>query len=302
MPNIVYSYIIKSLEYNKLQNQTIEYFGLTNIFINAKQDTPFYKKLLKKELSKKENIILNDFIRRYEDYYFDETEIYKYEKQIKLIDKLAEEETNVNIKRAIIKRKEKYIIVKTDKQKYLHNLATRFSNSTKLVWIGKVKDSLNKHKNDEDVISYVIEKYVNNENNKDKIIYHNLKKSKEDLNYEQRQRNIKWIENNKERYKELHKNWCKENADKMNEYVKKYLYYKKLKPWSKDEVKEKEQNVIDIISDNNKKQSINLMCKMIIEDKQNHIIIKKVIKELQQETYFKRSISSRLSYLKKIKY
>jgi hypothetical protein len=39
---------------------------------------------------------------------------------------------------------------------------------------------------------------------------------------------------------------------------------------------------------------------MIIEDKQNHIIIKKVIKELQQQDYLSGvSISHRLSYLKK---
>jgi len=297
MPNVVYSYRIKSNDYNKLQPYT-EYYGLCDIYINANPDTPFFKKLAKIERQKKENLILNDFMRRYDDYYFKEEDKHLYDRQMKIIDKEIEDEPDINKKRDIEKRKMKYIFVKTEKQLFLYNLAKKY-NDTTLEWIGKVKDSLDKHKNDDCVIKGVIERYINGEENKNKIIYHNLNKTTEEIKNDRSRLNKLWRTKNPEKHKENKIKWAKKNPDKMNEYQKKSLYFKKLSPLTKEEVIKIEKKVEDIMANNHKKEAVNKLCEMIIEDKQNHIIIKKVIKELQQQDYFKQSLSTKLTNLKK---
>ena len=299
MPNCVYGYVIYSDEYNSFHNVKAEYFGLTDIFINAKPKTKFWNSLIKNEKLKKEQMILNDFIRRYDEYYFKEEDKHLYDKAIKLIDKLVEEEQDINNKRVIEKRKLKYIMVKTDKQNYLYNLAKKYYNSIKFEWVGIISDSINKHKNDDIIIKYITERYINGEQNKNKIIYHNLKRTTEEIKQDRSNRSKLWRDNNQEKYKETQKKWKQENNDKAVGYVKKSLYYKKLLPLTKDDVREIEQKIINIIKDNNKKDAIQLMSEMIIDNKQNHIIIKKVIKELEY-TELSKSISNRLTYLKKI--
>ena len=295
MPNVVYSYTIKSNFYNKSHSYT-EYYGLCDIFINAKANTPFFKKLAKMERQKKEKAILSDFIKRYEDYYFKEEDKHLYERQMKILDKQIENEPEN--KEAIEKRKLKYIFVKTEKQKFLYNLAKKYDD-VEFVWKARVKDSIGKKKNDDCILKYVMENYINADENKNKIIYHTLKKTEEEIKDDRTRRTMDWIKKNPEKHKELKKNWAKENADKMNEYKKKSLYFKKLLPLTKEEVIEIEKKVEDIMANNRKKDAVNKLCEMIIEDKQNHIIIKKVIKELQQQDYFKQSISTKLTNLKK---
>jgi len=295
MPNVVYSYIIKSYDYNSTYPYT-EYYGLCDIFINAKADTPFFKKLAKMERQKKQKAILSDFIKRYDDYYFKEEDKHLYERQMKILDKQIEDEPEN--KEAIEKRKLKYTFVKTEKQQFLYNLAKKYDD-VEIVWKSQVKDSVGKKKNDDSIVKFVMENYINADKNKNKIIYHNLKKTTEEIKNENIKRAVEWNSKNQEKHKELKKDWAKKNADKMNEYNKKSLYFKKLLPLTKEEVIEIEKKVEDIMANNRKKDAVNKLCEMIIEDKQNHIIIKKVIKELQQQDYFKQSISTKLSNLKK---
>jgi hypothetical protein len=298
MPNVVYGYTIKSNFYNKSHSYT-EYYGLCDIFINAKANTPFFKKLAKTERQKKEKAILSDFIRRYDEYYFKEEDKHLYERQMKIIDKEIENEPDINNKRAIEKRKLKYIFVKTEKQQFLYNLAKKYDDDVEIEWKPRVKGSIGKKKNDDCVIKGVIERYINADENKNKIIYHNLNKTTEEIKNDRIKRAMEWNSKNPEKHKELKKNWAKKNAHKINEYNKKSLYFKKLLPLTKEEVIEIEKKVEDIMGNNCKKDAVNKLCEMIIEDKQNHIIIKKVIKELQQQDYFKQSISTKLTNLKK---
>jgi hypothetical protein len=298
MPNVVYAYVIKSNEYNALNNTNTEYFGLTDMYINAKPNTQFYNKLLKDQKLKKEETILNDFIRRYDDYYFKQEDKHLYDRAIKLIDELVEDEADINNKRIIEKRKLKYIMVKTDKQLFLYNLAKKYTNSIILNWVGVVKDSIDKHKNDDCVIKSVTERYINDKKNKDKIIYHNIKKTTEEIKQDRLNSNKLWRKNNPEKHKEHQKKWKQKNNDKAVGYVKKCLYYKKLQPLTKEEVREIEEEIKNIIETNNKKDSIHLLCEMIIDNKQNHIIIKKVLKEIEYNELCK-PISNRLTYLKK---
>ncbi len=298
MPNCVYGYIIYSNEYNAFNNKHVEYFGLTDMYINFKPNNKFWNKLINEEKIKKEKMILNDFITRYADHYFKEEDKHLYDKEIKLIDKLVKAEPDVNNKRTIEKRKLKYIMIKTDKQKFLYNLTKNYTNSIKLEWIGIVKDSIDKHKADDSVIKGITERYINGEQNKDKIIYHNLKKTTEEIKQDKVYRAKLWRESNPEKFKETQKKWKQENNDKSVGYVKKSLYYKKLLPYTKDDVIELEKKIINIIKYNNKKDSTQLLCEMIIDNKQNHIIIKKVIKDIEY-TELSKSISNRLTYLKK---
>jgi len=299
MPNVVYSYTIKSNVYNKSHSFT-EYFGLCDIYINAKADTPFFKKLAKIERQKKENLILTDFMRRYDDYYFKEEDKNLYERQMKIIDKEIENEPDINKKREIEKRKMKYIFVKTDKQQFLYNLAKKYSD-VDFEWKSRVRGSVGKYKNDDDIVKYVIDTYINADENKSKIIYHNLKKTDEELKDDRTRRTTEWILKNPEKHKDLKKNWEKKNPEKRNEYNKKSLYFKKLLPLTKEEVIEIEEKVENIMGNYRKKDAVNKLCDMIIEDKQNHIIIKKMIKQLKQQDYFKQSLSTKLTNLKKIK-
>ena len=144
-----------------------------------------------------------------------------------------------------------------------------------------------------------METYINSDENKDKIIYHNLKKTEEEIKNDRTRRTTEWIEKNPEKHKAHVKKWSKENTDKRNEYNKKSLYYKKLSPLSKEEVIKIEKKVEEIMGNYRKKDAVNKLCEMIIEDKLNHIIIKKMIRELQQQDYFKQSISTKLTNLKK---
>jgi len=299
MPNCVYGYIIYSDEYNAVNNQQVEYVGLTDMYINANPKTKFWNKLLTEEKIKKEEMILNDFITRYACHYFKEEDKHLYNKEMKLINKLVEAETDVNNKRTIEKRKLKYIIIKTDKQKFLYNITKKYLHNIKLKWIGLVHDSIDKYKNDDSIIKGITERYINGEQNKNKIIYHNIKKTTEEIKQDKIYRAKLWRENNQEKFKEAQKIWKQENKDKAVGYVKKSLYYKKLLPYTKEEVREIEEKIITIIKDNSKKDSVQLMCEMIIDNKQNHIIIKKVIKDIEYDVLGK-SISNRLTYLKKI--
>jgi hypothetical protein len=271
---------------------------LCDIFINAKADTPFFKKLAKKERQKKEQLILNDFMRRYDDYYFKEEDKHLYDRQMKIIDKEIADEPDINKKREIEKRKMKYIFVKTEKQQFLYNLAKKYSD-VDFEWKSRVKGSVGKYKNDDCIVKYVMETYINADENKHKIIYHSLKKTEEELKNYRYEKNKEWRRKNPEKHKEQVKKWVKENTDKQNEYNKKSLYFKKLLPLTKEEVIEIEKKVENIMGCHRKKDAVNLLCQMIIEDKLNHIIIKQMIKRLQQQDYFKQSISTKLTNLKK---
>ena len=298
MPNIVYSYRIKSNIYNKLHSYT-EYFGLCDICINAQVDTPFFKKLAKQEREKKEQLILSDFMRRYSDY-FKEEDTHLYNRQMKILDKQIENESDINVKRQIEKSKMKYIFAKTPKQLFLYNLAKKYSD-VEFEWKYRVKGSVGKYKNDDCIVKHVIETYINADENKNKIIYHSLKKTEEEIKNYRYEKNKEWRSKNPEKHKEHSKKWAKENTDKQNDYNKKCLYFKKLRPLTKSDVIELEKTIENIIANNIKKDAVKKLCDMIFEDKQNHIIIKKVIKDLQQQDYFKQSITTKLTNMKKNK-
>jgi len=302
MANYVFGYIIYSKSYNSLRKVNKKYFGLTDIFLSGDENSVFFKKKRREEKIKLEYKILSNFTNKYGTYYFKEQDLLKYNKIMKRIDLEIENEPDVNNKLKINRRRDNYIFVKTEKQEFLYHLANHYEDDLTFEWIGCIKNSRKKFKDDNEIVKYVFDTYINAEKNKDITFYHNINKTdeeKQEKNALKLEQLKKWKKENPEKSKECQLNWKKENRDKCLEYSRRCLYHKKLLPLKKEEINDIEKEVINILETHKRKDMIDKYCKMIIDNKQNHIIIKKVMKELEQKSV-PLSISSRLSYLKKI--
>ena len=140
-------------------------------------------------------------------------------------------------------------------------------------------------------------KYIDDEINKNKIIYHNLSKYKtqEELINKTKELQQIWRENNKDKLQEYRENYRDEYKDKINKRRTDKYYFKKTEQvYTTDEVKRHEQSITDIIKDNDKKKAVNILCDMIKEDSNIRVIINKLV-----DTKYKSSIRSRLKYLAK---
>jgi hypothetical protein len=292
-------YIIYSDRYNKKTNTITEYFGIAKIYKGATKKEQLQKIIIKNNKLDYEDQRIQKLILLYDNYYLLESQKNKYNTIIKRInkeiDKARQELTRKEFiieRNKLIASKEKYKIITHDRQLFLKELVIKYQDDIKLKWLLPL--NINE---DETNITEEGYKYIDNEDNKNKIIYHNLSKYKthEELINKTKELQQIWKENNKDKLKEYSENFREEYKDKINKKQNDKNYLKKTSQhYTTDEVKRHEQTIINIIKDNEKKKAVNILCEMINEDTNIRIIINKLT-----DTKYKSSIRSRLNYLGK---
>jgi hypothetical protein len=294
-----YPYIIYSDRYNKKTKTITEYYGVAKIFKGATKKPQLQKIIIKNNKRDYEDNRIQNIILIYDNYYLLESERNKYNAIIKRLDNKIYEAKKKLLRNdfiieqnKIIASQDKYKIITHDRQLFLKNIVTKYQDDIKIKWLPPL--NINDDDNNITEESY---KYIDDETNKNKIIYHNLSKYKthEELINKTKELQQIWKENNKDKLQEYAENYRDEYKDKINERKKNKYYLKKTEQvYTTDEIKRHEQSITDIIKDNDKKKAVNILCDMIKEDSNIRVIINKLI-----DAKYKSSIRSRLKYLGK---
>lgn len=317
---------IYSNSYNNhnISKKPIYYFGIAEILCkDAELDTPLFNSIVSINRREYRDKKMKQFETQYGEYLFTESELPRYNNVIKAIDLKIDDARRNNDKEKVsklIKSKEKYKFVKTEKELHLHNIAKNIDFT--LEWVKVLRDYKNKDSNNKKLNKEVYD-YIKNRLDENTIFYHSLVNilSDEEKRKRDAERIRKWKKENPEKAKQCTKNYFKDpaNKEKINATMRKCLYKKKLKPhFTDEEIDKHEKTIIEIVENNNKKNCVNKLADMINENKAYHIIIKHILNEdfdynkinitenhLSKEfsklsNDYRKSLSKRLTYLKKL--
>ncbi len=296
MTTILCPYIIYNPSYNKKTDTITEYYGVVKIYCGTYKKKSLMNIIIKNNKNDYEEARINKIISCYENYYFDKSSISNYNTIInKINEKIEDAKKHLSKREYIIEKNKlmssllKYKIITNDKQRFLKDIVSKNKGNIRFTWLDNLEC-------DEDDIINEVYKYINADENKNKIIHHKFSKYKTDEERIKNQKQLakEWKSNNQDKIKEYQQSYREGHRDKINERQNRKNYLNKLdKYFTIDEIDEYEKEIKKIIQNNKEIDVVKLLCDIIINDNNVRIIINKIV-----DKNIKPKIRNRLKYIR----